>query len=775
MTILSSKNELQQGLQTILLLQQQGQTNKAIELSQSLLVSFPKNVDLLHNLGVLYLYMHQPAKSLEYLKQAIAQQPNALSYNFAGVALCQMGQIDEGITYYKKALNYKHNLKESLFNLGIAFFEKNELLKAEKYLKKAHAAQFVSPILFYNLGLIEHQRRNFVQAIEYYQKALTLDANHMKCMINLGEAYFESNRHEEAFTIFLELVKQLPEDKNLHKKLGVCYINLKKNDEGLLHLKKGFNPEEEDGYIYLSKAYNQLKDYLNKYRVLVQAIKKFPDSPYLLMSLIHLSRTYSIWHDLDYFINHLKSIITNEDYHFRYSWYYILNLSLQEELILARKMAKYYNNKVSSLKHQCKFKFKRKAKPIIKIGYISGSVRLHPNAQMIMDLFSHHSRERFDYSLYSTAATDDSIYAQKIMSTVDHFVDVKNLPAVKAAQKIYQDGIDILVDLSGYFNRLSSTVLSLKPAGIIIGFLDHCGTRGADYIDYILTDYTVTHLEEEKYYDEKLIFLPDTIFIASNQQIIAPKKTRQDYNLPTDKFIFTCFNSNLKLEPNSFASWMRILSKVPNAVLLLWCTDKLSQENIKNYVKEYNIDPERILFAKTEEKSVHIARLQLMDLFLDCFDCSAHCTAIDALWAGLPMVTLYGNTVARRGGSSILKAHGMQELITYSISEYEEKAVALANNPELLHLIKEKIIANQTTEPLFNTELFARNLESAYLKVYEHYLTGAAPEHILKFLYLFSELTAIVPTPACVPPKRQAKPGVFELPPLPREKVYLIQ
>jgi protein O-GlcNAc transferase len=722
-------SELKQGIQAILSFQQQNQLDKAVELSESLLNRFPAHHPLLQNTGLLFLQLKQPQKALHFFTQALRIQSNdALSYNYAGVASCQIGNLDQGIEFYKKALKYNSTFKEAQLNLALALIEKNDTKQAEIYLRRALQAKLESPTLYYNLGYIEHLKKNFEEAIKLYNKALLLEPSYLKCAINLAEALFESDRMQEANNIFLQLIKILPEDKNVNKKLGVTYFKLEKFDQAIAYLNHGFVEDEEDIYIYLASVYAMTKNLEKEFETWQLGFKNFPDNPTMLMSLINLCRTHSMWEHHDYYINELKRLIPDQDYLFKHASFYIFNLSLEEELQFARKIASYYKNKALALQSQCHFKFRREAKSTLKIGYISGCVCNHPEAHMIANMFNTHSRDGFEYYLYATEATDDSDYAKILMTTADHFVDLSGMKAVDAAKKIYQDKIDILVDLTAYHRQSCSEILALRPAPLVIGYLGHAGTRGSDYLEYIITDKIVTLPEDIPYYQEKLIFLPNTHYITNNQQMIEPIDSRKYFGLPKRKFVLTCFNLNMKYGPESFASWMRILKQLPDTVLLLWARG--GTDNLKRYAEEQGVDPERLLFAESIKKPHHLARLKILDLFIDSFDCSAHCTAIDTLWAGLPIVTLYGKNVAQRGCSSILKAHGLNELITYSVEEYEAKVIELATQPALLAAVRAKIEANKKTHPLFDTKLFTTHLERAYHQVYDRYLENRSPEHI---------------------------------------------
>jgi predicted O-linked N-acetylglucosamine transferase (SPINDLY family) len=225
--------------------------------------------------------------------------------------------------------------------------------------------------------------------------------------------------------------------------------------------------------------------------------------------------------------------------------------------------------------------------------------------------------------------------------------------------------------------------------------------------------------------------LPNSYQVNDRQRIISDKQfTRQELDLPEASFVFCCFNNNYKILPATFASWMRILKNVEDSVLWLLQDNPWVAENLKREAMNHGIEASRLIFAGRMPPSEHMARHRQADLFLDTSPYNAHTTASDALWAGLPVLTLMGQSFASRVAASLLNAIGLPELITNTQEEYEALAIELALNPKKLAGIKLKLANNRLTTPLFDTPLFTKNLEAAYIKMYEQYQAGFKPEHI---------------------------------------------
>lgn len=715
--------ELLQKLQLINSYERTGKINQAITLCNELLPNYSEHPVLLHCLGVLNLQANQPQTAIAFLERAVRSNPSqALSLNYLGIAHCQMNELDKGIEYYKQAIKTEPTLSEACYHIGVALMQKNDFVEAEKYLRKALKNNFPHPGLYYNLGFILHQRNETNEAIQYYKEALKLNPNYIICASNLGETLVELSLHEEAKEVYEKLLNLKP-DQNILEKLGIIYSALgeyKKSVEVLAQLSN----KNEVTYYLLAIGYGRCENYLMAIETMKEGLTYFPENLTFLLTLISFQRGCCDWQNYEELRKKLVASINNEDYLFKYAEYYIFGFSLEEEMKFARKIGNYYQNQDKKNKALCKFTFKSKMNKKLRVGYLSANVRSHANAYTITNLFPNHDNNNFEIFLYSAGKTDESPVAKELMSSAPHFVDLHSLTAADAAKKIYKDEIDILVDFTGYNNQFSSTILSFKPAKVQIGFMGHCGTRGADFIDYIFIDQTVVPLEDSKYFYEKLIYLPDTFFICSDK--IKPQElSRKDFEFPEDKLILTCFNHPQKYEPSSFDAWMKILGQLPNAILLLWM-DKNSQvakQNVLNKAAKYGLK-NQVFFTSVISKEKHLGRLKVLDLFLDSFECTAQSTAIDALSVGLPIVTLYGNNVASRGASSILKALDMPELIAYSVDEYIEKSLHYAKNPEALKSIREKIISNKSTKPLFNSKNFVGHLETAYRKVKEQYESG---------------------------------------------------
>jgi predicted O-linked N-acetylglucosamine transferase (SPINDLY family) len=312
------------------------------------------------------------------------------------------------------------------------------------------------------------------------------------------------------------------------------------------------------------------------------------------------------------------------------------------------------------------------------------------------------------------------------------FVDVSDQSDLEIAKISRELGIDIAVDLKGFTQDTRIGLFAMGCAPIQVSYLGYPSTMGAPYIDYIVADHILIPNESQQHYTEKIVYMPHSYQVNDSKRKIANRTfTRSELGLPEEGFVFCCFNNNYKILPETFNRWMRLLTAVKGSVLWLLEDNPTAAINLRREAELRGVDASRLIFAKRMKSDEHLARHRVADLFIDTFPCNAHTTASDALWAGLPVLTLMGQSFASRVAASLLNALDLSELITLTQDSYEARAIELAINPDLLEQIKAKLHRNRLTSPLFNGHTFARHLEVAYSQMYNHYALGISPSHIV--------------------------------------------
>jgi len=347
----------------------------------------------------------------------------------------------------------------------------------------------------------------------------------------------------------------------------------------------------------------------------------------------------------------------------------------------------------------------------LRVAYLSSDLCLHPIGLLTAQLFELHDRDRFEVHGYCWTREDGSALRKRIIEAMDHFVRIDTLSDEAAARRIRNDEIDVLIDLHGQTFGARPGVLAYRPAPIQITYLGLPATTGLPFIDYVIADRFLIPEESTAYYSEKPLYMPDVYQVSDRKRACAEVPTREGCGLPRDAFVFCSFNNNFKYTPELFAVWINILRRVPDSVLWLLADNPWAEANLRKEAGRVGMDEQRLVFAPRVAPDAYLARFGVPDLFLDSYPFNAGTTANDALWMGLPVLTCTGRTFASRMAGSLLTAAGLDELITYNLRDYEEKAVALANAPAHCLRIRAALAEVKKSGALFDTPRFVLNLE----------------------------------------------------------------
>jgi len=368
----------------------------------------------------------------------------------------------------------------------------------------------------------------------------------------------------------------------------------------------------------------------------------------------------------------------------------------------------------------------------IRIGYFSSDFCEHAVSLVAAELFEMHDRSRFDITAFAFGPRPNDPMRARLERAFDRFLEVRDKSDMDVALMARSLRIDIAVDLNGYTEYSRTNIFALRAAPIQINYLGYPGTMGAEYMDYLIADQTVVPEAQRCHYAEKIVYLPNCYLPHDSTCAIASTEfTREELGLPRGGFVFCCFNNNYKIVPNTFSSWMRILTRTDNSVLWLAQNDPTTARNLRREAERSGVEGERLVFSsRVDSLAKHLARLRSADLFLDTLPYNAHASATDSLWAGLPLITRRGEAFAGRVAASLLTAVGLPELITSTEAQYEDLAVQLATNPQLLGAIKAKLRRNRSNAPLFDTRLFTKHLETAYVRIVDRHSAGLPPDHI---------------------------------------------
>jgi predicted O-linked N-acetylglucosamine transferase (SPINDLY family) len=370
---------------------------------------------------------------------------------------------------------------------------------------------------------------------------------------------------------------------------------------------------------------------------------------------------------------------------------------------------------------------RRSAETRLKIGYLSSDLRDHAVSQLLAGVFES-QRGHFETFAFSTGPNDGSELRRRMENAFNHFLDVGPMSDQQIATLMHKHSIDIAVDLTGHSQGGRTGVLSFRPAPLQVGFLGFPGTCGASFIDYLITDPYVVPEASSLHYAEQMIYLPNTYIPTDGapRNLGLPQRTAA--GLPAGGFVFCSFNAPYKISPQMFDVWMRILQAVPDSVLWLQSSSATAHGNLAREAHNRGIDPTRLIYASpTQTHSEHFARLSLADLFLDTYPYNAHMTAVEALSVGVPVVTLSGQSFASRVAGSLLQTCGMGQLAVDTPTEYEQLAIALAQDPSAAAALRKQLYDARGTSPLFDTSSFTAHLQAGFTEIWARHERGESP------------------------------------------------
>ena len=555
----------------------------------------------------------------------------------------------------------------------------------------------------YQSGNRYRDHGNTKEAIEWYKKAVEMNPNYAEAYNNMGNMYKDRGEPSQAIACYKKTLEINPNYAPAYNNLGLVMEAQERIDEAVVFYREALKiaPDYDHAISNLIPQMQQTCDW-----------KGYQELTARLDALTDMALKKGIRTPEDPFTSLTRHADPARNFAVAKSW-------IQDVV-----------RPVSALNPGFSFD-ERKSKTKITVGYISKDFRNHPVSHLMLGLFGLHNRDEFNVFCYSYGPDDGSEYRQRIQQDCDKFVDIRDMGHSDAAKQIYSDKVDILVDLMGFTGGSRLVIASLRPAPIQATYLGFPGTTAADFFDYIITDKIVTPEHHAACYTEKFAYLPH-FQVNDHTQMISDKDWKNsDFGLPDRGFIFCSFNQAYKIEPIMFDVWMKILLAVPGSVLWLAHAGGTVKQNLRQEAEARGVNRERLVFAeRLPSKEDHLARQRLAGLALDTRIYNGHTTTTDALWAGVPVITLQGSHYASRASSSILTAIGMPELIAHSLAEYEQTVVRLATQPDSLRSVRQKLVKNRITQPLFNTPKFVMYLEKAYKAMWEIFLAGEKPREV---------------------------------------------
>jgi protein O-GlcNAc transferase len=726
----------------------------------------PGNSHYFCNLATALNDLGQAEKSIEYFEKARQLNPQApdIYYNL-GNALLKIAKFDQAVECYKKTIELNPNWFEAYLNCGNAY---DLAGNPEKALEWYEAIIKINPYYsaaYINKGNILNKLNRQDEALQAYDIAQKLGLSNYDSYLVSAEIFLKRAEYKKSIEICNNAVRINPYDARAYYFLGMNFFHIRDLNSSIENFKKTIDlkPDYADAYNGIALCYSKALHPKEAQENFAKALELNPD--FFIARINSADAYYAAGDivsalaqfqklDLQYqplgLMQFFKQRLADwTDYQKDYD---IFIASLDRPRFLGAMEDPWHIQRVTDspelamrvAQNFCKnsqmpdflntdFKNRPKNKKI-KIGYFSADFREHAVTHLTLEMFGLRDTTKFETYAFGFGRQNASPELRaRIEKSFDHYIDinpVNDIDAVKLAREL---NIDIAVDLSGITSEARPQIFTNRAAPIQINYLGFTSTLGTQCHDYVIGDPTVIPVESRQYYTEKVVHLPCVMPFDTTHNLSPFKTTRSEAGLPPEGFIFCSFNQHFKINPETYDVWMSILKRVPGSYL--WISQPYEPEAIPNLKKEAakrGVDPERIIFAnRIRVVEQHLARIALADLFLDTFPYNAHTSAIDTLWTGVPIVTRMGRSFASRLAGSLLKSVGLDKLITNDYKEYEELVVDLALNPEKLKKYRKLLEKNKSTHRLFNTKLYTQNYEKALTLMYDNYLAGKSPDHIV--------------------------------------------
>lgn len=713
--------DLEHDVQNVLALINEGRVEEADHACTCLLANAPgAAIGWILN-GVIRRKRADLSGAIEDFRHALLlEAENADAYYQLGLTAREAGLLEQAFEALTAALRLRPGNTDLMLALAETARDSGNFADAESLLIELLKRHTDFPPALYEFARLRATQGEGSSELALLDRLLAVDPDHLKGRLTRAERHDAAGHLDEAVQDYEYVLARHPEIPHAHNNLGSLYLRLGRIEDGL----KGFQQAIDLGLRepQILKNLGITLFVQNRNEQAISALREYlasqPDDVLAHCSALFAELKLCRWQHLEGihdrvmlpalawngegippppFMLHLIPMDSTEAEHLR----------------IAKFFAGYVRQKIHVNRFDGQWR-RRNAGERIRLGYVSADFRYHPVAQLMLGMFKRHDRRRFEVIAYSLHPDDGSIYRRRVEAEVDRFVDLQPLDASQAAQRIFDDGIDILIDLTGYTTGCRPEIMAQRPAPVQVQYLGYPGTMGADFIDYLITDKVVTPPESQAYYTERFVYLPNGYQINDQEQPIGPTPSRAEAGLPEHGFVFCCLCMLYKYEPRIFALWMRLLRQVPDSVLWLASGPEEAQANLVAAAEAHGVAADRLIFApRLMDKADHLARHRLADLFLDTFYYNGHTTVSDALWAGLPVLTCPGGTFARRVGASLLTTLGLNELIARDLDDYELIALRLARDPDCLAGIRAKLASARECSPLFDSAAFVRDFECA--------------------------------------------------------------
>lgn len=613
--------------------------------------------------------------------------------------------------------------------LGFIYIDEDKAGDAIECFKIAVEAKDCSLISLYKLASLYAEKESYLLSIKYLKRIFAADSYSLEIALEIASLCVITEQYSELL-VWLSIADKIsPNNKEILYNIGRAYDEIYDASNAIKFYEEAIEVDKNfiEPIFNIGTIYSGQKKYRLALKYFIRAYEIDASYDYLLGDIIFSLKNLCMWCMEDKYTQifyQAANLSSNLISPFQY-----LSMvdSPAKQLEIARNFSlnKYQRDSKSDLmtiQKEC---------DRIKIAYLSSDFRTHAMAFLTTQLFEYHDKNRFElYAVSLSPLTEEDPWTIRIKNTFENFIDASSKSDNQVVQMMRDIGIDIAIDLMGHTALSRTMIFAKRVAPIQINFLGYPGTMGAQFIDYIVADTFLVPSDCREFYSENIIYMPHTFQPNDSIKKISKKiSSRAQLGLPDTGFVFCCFNSMYKINKEIFYTWIDILNSVPKSVLWLCSENEDIQANLREHIRGVGITSDRLIFSKPTSYGEYLETYMFADLFLDTAPFNAGTTARDALWCGLPVLTIQGKSFAGRMASSLLKAIGMDHLVTQDLGEYKAIAIKLAQKEECYRSIKNALMAKKEGSS-FSIEPYTRSLETAYERVFEVSRSGAPKEDL---------------------------------------------
>lgn len=712
-------------LQAALEHQQAGRLEAAQRIYRKVLEQEPDNADALHLLGACFFQAGRHETAVEYIRRAIARNPSVAFYHLnLGNALQELGRIEEAELCYRQALRLDPKFSEAHNNLGNVLSRLGRLEEAAASLGQALRLRPDEPLAHNNRGALWLKQRRFAEAEAACREALRLRPAYAEACNNLAVALLEQGRMADGEALCREALRLKPGYAEAHNTLGVALERQGRPEEALPWYQGAvrWNPASVEASNNCGSVLVKLNRLEEAGPYFSRALELRPDDPEALNNLGNLRQFRG--QVAEAIALYRRALALQPDFHIAHSnLVFCLNYDPGcEPADLFREHRRWAERHAAATPFAAHSNDPDPNRRL-RLGYVSPDFRGHPVAFFLEPVLEAHRREAFEVTCYSNVARPDDLTA-RFAALADHWRPIHGLPDGQVADEIRADRIDILVDLAGFTTGGRLLVLARKPAPVQVSWLGYPNTTGLPTVDYRLTDaWADPPGETDAWHTEELVRLPRG-FLCYRPPGDAPPAGELP-SLGAGRVTFGCFNNLAKVTPGAIAAWAAILDRLPGSRLVLK-SKPLADAGARRQIQEEFLrqgipEPRLVLMGPIPAHSHHLQLYNEIDIALDTFPYNGTTTTCEALWMGVPVITVAGRRHASRVGASLLWNVGLPELIARSADESVELAVALARDGERMRRLRAGLRDRMARSALTGASAFTEALEQAYRRMWRRW------------------------------------------------------